>query len=155
MALSLPSPILLVIVFFTAEVTLCAGNTPQNSWFRLHLSQCWYPLLLFARWGKNTFLWLLVHLGSNECVARHFGHDSVVCECNATYCDSVGSLTLPPLGWYSSYLTTMAGSRLEAGQGQVQVNSTRAGEWCELLLGCLWCWSRCKALTFFFFHVSL
>lgn len=89
MALSLPSPILLVIVFFTAEVTLCAG--------------------------------------SNECVARHFGHDSVVCECNATYCDSVGSLTLPPLGWYSSYLTTMAGSRLEAGQGQVQVNSTRAG----------------------------
>ncbi|XP_044063224.1 lysosomal acid glucosylceramidase isoform X3 [Siniperca chuatsi] len=65
--------------------------------------------------------------GRNECVARNFGHNSVVCECNSTYCDSVGSVTLPPLGQYSSYLTSMAGSRLEAGQGQVQVKSSGAG----------------------------
>ncbi|KAE8288843.1 Glucosylceramidase [Larimichthys crocea] len=64
--------------------------------------------------------------GSTGCVARNFGHGSVVCECNSTYCDSVGSVTLPPLGQYSSYLTSMAGSRLEAGQGRVQVNSTGA-----------------------------
>lgn len=54
----------------------------------------------------------------------------MVCECNSTYCDSVGSITLPPLGQYSSYLTSMAGSRLEAAQSQVQVNSTGAGERC-------------------------
>lgn len=53
-----------------------------------------------------------------------------MCECNSTYCDSVGSITLPPLGQYSSYLTSMAGSRLEAAQSQVQVNSTGAGERC-------------------------
>ncbi|XP_039972803.1 lysosomal acid glucosylceramidase [Xiphias gladius] len=64
---------------------------------------------------------------SNKCAARNFGHDSVVCECNSTYCDSVGSVTLPPLGQYSSYLSSMAGSRLEPGQGQAQVNSTGAG----------------------------
>ncbi|XP_078108976.1 lysosomal acid glucosylceramidase [Sander vitreus] len=70
---------------------------------------------------------LTLSTGSNTCVARNFGHDSVVCECNSTYCDSVGSVTLPPLGQYSSYLTSMAGNRLEAGRGQVQVNSTGAG----------------------------
>lgn len=80
--------------------------------------------------------------GSNKCVGRNFGHGSVVCECNATYCDSVGSVSLPPRGQYSSYLSSMAGSRLERGQGQVQVNSTGAGEWWSgLLLGCQWCWS--------------
>ncbi|TNN72953.1 Glucosylceramidase [Liparis tanakae] len=65
--------------------------------------------------------------GSHECVARNFGHDSVVCECNATHCDSVGPVTLPPLGQYSSFLTSRAGSRLEAGRGPVQVNGTGAG----------------------------
>ncbi|XP_056900850.1 lysosomal acid glucosylceramidase [Takifugu flavidus] len=65
--------------------------------------------------------------GSSKCIARKFGHDSVVCECNSTYCDSVGSVTLPPVGHFSSYLSSMSGSRLEAGQGQVQVNSTAEG----------------------------
>ncbi|KAM6910060.1 lysosomal acid glucosylceramidase [Xenentodon cancila] len=64
---------------------------------------------------------------SNKCVARSFGHDSVVCECNATYCDSVGTVTLPSLGQYSSYLSSMAGSRLEPSQGHIQVNSSGAG----------------------------
>lgn len=80
-----------------------------------------------SQWGK-WFLWLLLLPGSTKCVARSFGHDSVVCECNSTYCDSVGSVTLPPLGQYSSYLSSMAGSRLQAGQGTVQVNSTGTGE---------------------------
>lgn len=94
------------------------------------------------------FLFLLLLPGSTGCVARNFGHGSVVCECNSTYCDSVGSVTLPPLGQYSSYLTSMAGSRLEAGQGRVQVNSTGAGKWCGFLLGCQWCWSRHRASSF-------
>ncbi|XP_028985112.1 lysosomal acid glucosylceramidase isoform X2 [Betta splendens] len=65
--------------------------------------------------------------GSNKCVARNFGHDSVVCVCNATYCDSVGSVTLPPLGRFSSFLSSLAGSRLEPALGQVQANSSGAG----------------------------
>lgn len=71
----------------------------------------------------------LLLAGSFKCIARNFGQDSVVCECNSTYCDSVGSLTLPPVGHFSSYLSSMSGSRLEAGQGQIQVNGTAEGEW--------------------------
>ncbi|KAM3614891.1 uncharacterized protein V6R79_020380 [Siganus canaliculatus] len=86
----------------------------------LHLSSSVVPLLFFLS-AEVTLT------GSIECVARNFGHDSVVCECNSTHCDSVGSITLPPVGQYSSYLTSKAGSRLEAGQGQVQGNSTVKG----------------------------
>ncbi len=115
-------------------------NTPQLVLVSL-VPLLVYPLLLLAcevhhiTSHRNNHVYLLLLLlllllppGSNECVARNFSHDSVVCECNSTYCDSVGSATLPPLGQYSSYLTSMAGSRLEAGQGQVQTNSTGAGE---------------------------
>lgn len=64
--------------------------------------------------------------GSNGCVARNFGHGSFVCECNSTHCDSVGSVTLPPVGQFASYLSNKAGSRLERSQGQVRKNSTGA-----------------------------
>ncbi|KAK6326845.1 hypothetical protein J4Q44_G00024900 [Coregonus suidteri] len=64
--------------------------------------------------------------GSDECVARNFGHGSVVCECNSTRCDSIGSDTLPPLGQFLSFTSSKAGSRLQRGQGQVQKNSTGA-----------------------------
>nr|XP_046254334.1 lysosomal acid glucosylceramidase isoform X3 [Scatophagus argus] len=98
MASSLPSSVLLALVFLTTEVTVFTGNTERQ-----------------------------VKHESTACLPRNFGHDSVVCECNSTYCDSVGSITLPPVGQYSSYMTSMAGSRLEAGQGQIQVNGTSTG----------------------------
>uniref|UniRef100_A0A3Q2PZJ7 Glucosylceramidase n=2 Tax=Fundulus heteroclitus TaxID=8078 RepID=A0A3Q2PZJ7_FUNHE len=70
---------------------------------------------------------LILCTGINRCVARNFGHDSVVCECNSTYCDGVGPVSLPPLGQFSTYLSSRAGSRMEPGRGQVQVNSSGAG----------------------------
>ncbi|XP_017280474.1 lysosomal acid glucosylceramidase [Kryptolebias marmoratus] len=70
---------------------------------------------------------LLLGSGSSKCVGRNFGHDSVACECNSTYCDSVGSVTLPPLGQYSTYLSSVAGSRLEAGRGRVQAQTNGTG----------------------------
>lgn len=76
---------------------------------------------------------IFLHPGSSDCVARNFGHDSIVCECNSTHCDSIGPGNLPPVGNFSSYLSSMAGSRLEASQGQIQVNSTGAGEAGEAL----------------------
>uniref|UniRef100_A0AAX7UTP4 Glucosylceramidase n=1 Tax=Astatotilapia calliptera TaxID=8154 RepID=A0AAX7UTP4_ASTCA len=80
----------------------------------------------------SSVLWALLFVaaqvilsaGYNKCVARNFGYDSVVCECNSTYCDSIGSVSLPPLGQFSSYLSNIAGSRLEASQGEVRANST-------------------------------
>uniref|UniRef100_A0AAY4AHE0 Glucosylceramidase n=1 Tax=Denticeps clupeoides TaxID=299321 RepID=A0AAY4AHE0_9TELE len=64
------------------------------------------------------------HLRSAD--ARNFGHGSVVCVCNATYCDSPGAVKLPPVGQFLSFLSSKAGSRLEKRQGQVQENSTGA-----------------------------
>ena len=67
-------------------------------------------------------------LASDECVARDFGHGSVVCECNSTHCDSAGPCSLPGLGQFASYLSSKAGSRLERGQGRVLANSSGTGE---------------------------
>ncbi|CAL8256213.1 unnamed protein product [Boreogadus saida] len=65
--------------------------------------------------------------GDNKCLPRDFGHGSVVCECNSTYCDSVGPLIVPSLGQFTAYLSSKAGSRLEQVHGQVIKNSTAVG----------------------------
>ncbi|XP_041961962.1 lysosomal acid glucosylceramidase isoform X2 [Alosa sapidissima] len=62
----------------------------------------------------------------DDCVARNFGHGSVVCECNASHCDSVGSPHLPRVGQFMSFLSSKEGRRLARGQGQVLKNSTGA-----------------------------
>ncbi|XP_053482745.1 lysosomal acid glucosylceramidase isoform X1 [Ictalurus furcatus] len=67
-----------------------------------------------------------IRAGSDECKVRSFGQSSVVCECNATYCDSVGHVSLPPVGHFLSFLSSKAGQRLQREQGQVQKNSTGA-----------------------------
>uniref|UniRef100_A0A8C5EZP2 Glucosylceramidase n=1 Tax=Gouania willdenowi TaxID=441366 RepID=A0A8C5EZP2_GOUWI len=74
-----------------------------------------------------VLLIVVLHAGSSKCVPRDFGHGSVVCECNSTYCDSVGSVRLPPVGLFSSYLSSRAGSRMEQTLGHSQANSTGAG----------------------------
>uniref|UniRef100_A0A8C7K6Z3 Glucosylceramidase n=1 Tax=Oncorhynchus kisutch TaxID=8019 RepID=A0A8C7K6Z3_ONCKI len=83
------------------------------------LSTALIPLALFIAVATRS-------RGSDECVARNFGHGSVVCECNSTHCDSIGSDTLPALGQFLSFTSSKAGSRLQRGQGQVQKNSTGA-----------------------------
>ncbi|XP_060777704.1 lysosomal acid glucosylceramidase isoform X3 [Neoarius graeffei] len=67
-----------------------------------------------------------IRAGSDECKAKSFGQSSVVCECNATYCDSVGHVNLPAVGHFLSFLSSRAGTRLQRQQGQVQKNSTGA-----------------------------
>ncbi|XP_031431718.1 lysosomal acid glucosylceramidase isoform X2 [Clupea harengus] len=64
--------------------------------------------------------------GKDDCQARDFGHGSVVCECNASHCDSAGPVQLPPVGQFLTVLSSKAGSRLARGQGQVLKNSTGA-----------------------------
>uniref|UniRef100_A0A3B5BA58 Glucosylceramidase n=1 Tax=Stegastes partitus TaxID=144197 RepID=A0A3B5BA58_9TELE len=76
--------------------------------------------------SPSPFLFLL-RPGSSKCISRNFGHDSVVCECNSTYCDSIGPVRLPPVGRFSSYLSSLEGSRLEAGEAEVQVNGSSTG----------------------------
>lgn len=102
------------------------------------LQVCTHTRTIVARKTMSPYD-LCILTGSSKCVARNFGHDSVVCECNSTYCDSVGSVILPPLGQYSSHLSSRAGSRLEASRGQIQVKSSGAGEWRHFISQCVEC----------------
>uniref|UniRef100_A0A4W5JY23 Glucosylceramidase n=1 Tax=Hucho hucho TaxID=62062 RepID=A0A4W5JY23_9TELE len=73
------------------------------------LSTALIPLALFIGVATRS-------RDSDECVARNFGHGSVVCECNSTHCDSIGSDTLPALGQFLSFTSSKAGSRLQRGR---------------------------------------
>lgn len=112
-----PWCVLLVLVIISAEPSLCSGNKldPDGS------------AAGFCHAEITSLCCVSLLSGSRKCVARHFGYSSVVCECNSTYCDSIGSVPVPPLGQYSIYLSSMKGSRLEASQGQIQVQMNGSG----------------------------
>lgn len=49
-----------------------------------------------------------------------FGHSSVVCMCNATYCDTLDPVVLPTLGNFSQYESSQTGKRLDGSTGSIQ-----------------------------------
>ncbi|XP_043539990.1 lysosomal acid glucosylceramidase isoform X4 [Chiloscyllium plagiosum] len=61
------------------------------------------------------------------CDATSFGGSSVVCICNATYCDTMDPLVLPEKGHYLLYETTKAGKRLESKIGNILTNTKQEG----------------------------
>ncbi|XP_075704751.1 lysosomal acid glucosylceramidase-like [Rhinoderma darwinii] len=65
-------------------------------------------------------------LGSCPCMPQSFGHSSVVCRCNATYCDSLDSVTLPDLGNFSVYESSKSGKRLEKSSGAIKEQQPEA-----------------------------
>uniref|UniRef100_A0A7M4E510 Glucosylceramidase n=1 Tax=Crocodylus porosus TaxID=8502 RepID=A0A7M4E510_CROPO len=65
--------------------------------------------------------------GSHPCNPRDFGHGSLVCECSATYCDTLDPVTLPPAGNFLMYESSKAGKRLERSEGRVQRSLTAPG----------------------------
>uniref|UniRef100_A0A663N5B3 Glucosylceramidase n=1 Tax=Athene cunicularia TaxID=194338 RepID=A0A663N5B3_ATHCN len=58
--------------------------------------------------------------GARPCSPKYFGRDSMVCVCNATYCDTLDPLVLPAPGTYVKYESSKAGKRLERSQGSFQ-----------------------------------
>ncbi|TRY85597.1 hypothetical protein DNTS_010171 [Danionella cerebrum] len=62
-----------------------------------------------------------------DCQALNFGYGSIVCVCNATYCDSAGPIELPDPGQFLSYVSDKAGRRLVQSKGNIQRNSTGTG----------------------------
>ncbi|GAB5583887.1 lysosomal acid glucosylceramidase isoform X2 [Prionailurus iriomotensis] len=65
--------------------------------------------------------------GARPCSPKSFGYSSVVCVCNATYCDSLDPLTLPALGTFSRYESTRSGRRMELSLGPIRANRTGTG----------------------------
>lgn len=65
--------------------------------------------------------------GAQPCIPKSFGYSSVVCVCNASYCDSLDPVTLPALGTFSRYESTRRGRRMELSVGAIQANRTGTG----------------------------
>ncbi|XP_055258001.1 lysosomal acid glucosylceramidase isoform X2 [Moschus berezovskii] len=65
--------------------------------------------------------------GAHPCSPKSFGYSSVVCVCNATYCDSLDPLTLPDPGTFSRFESTRSGRRMELSLGTIQANRTGTG----------------------------
>ncbi|KAJ6626115.1 hypothetical protein lerEdw1_014758, partial [Lerista edwardsae] len=53
------------------------------------------------------------------CLAKNFGSDSLVCECGATYCDTLEPVVLPLLGSFVKYESNKAGRRVERSEGKL------------------------------------
>ncbi|XP_044530979.1 lysosomal acid glucosylceramidase [Gracilinanus agilis] len=64
---------------------------------------------------------------ARPCVPQSFGYSSVVCVCNATYCDSIDPVTLPASSTFSRYESTQSGRRFELSVGNIQSNWTGKG----------------------------
>ncbi|XP_068024979.1 lysosomal acid glucosylceramidase-like isoform X3 [Melanerpes formicivorus] len=70
----------------------------------------WWLLLQVVPWAT----------GARPCSPKHFGQDSIVCVCNATYCDTLDPVVLPAPGAYIKYESSKAGKRLERSEGSFQ-----------------------------------
>lgn len=54
---------------------------------------------------------------SLPCIPRKFNQDSIVCVCNATYCDTVGGFEYLEYPYFASYVSSKDGLRLHYKQG--------------------------------------
>ncbi|XP_067831900.1 lysosomal acid glucosylceramidase isoform X2 [Heptranchias perlo] len=61
------------------------------------------------------------------CDAKSFGGTSVVCVCNATYCDTMDPIVVPAKGLYLLYETNKAGKRLESKTGEILNDAKHPG----------------------------
>lgn len=76
-----------------------------------------------ALWWSVAFLplWTVLPVTAGlPCEAQSFGWTSVVCVCNATYCDTMEPVVVPAKGRYLLYETSRAGKRLQLTRGLVQ-----------------------------------
>lgn len=65
---------------------------------------------------------------SDGCVARYYGHSTIVCVCNSTYCDTIAPIKKIPSGEYNLYTTSQAGDRFKKSVGYFEYyNATPSG----------------------------
>ncbi|XP_063002221.1 lysosomal acid glucosylceramidase-like isoform X2 [Elgaria multicarinata webbii] len=64
---------------------------------------------------------------ARPCVPKFVGVNAMVCVCNATYCDTLDPVSLPPMGHYLKYESSKAGKRLELSKGKLRPNCSGTG----------------------------
>ncbi|KAG8230905.1 hypothetical protein J437_LFUL002937 [Ladona fulva] len=84
----------------------------------LKLSKIFYIQILI--FGTLSCLLGAANSGSAEqkgCVSRYYGDDSIVCVCNATYCDTLEAPQKGPIGAYALYSSSKDGLRFRHSTG--------------------------------------
>ncbi|KAK2580907.1 hypothetical protein KPH14_005976 [Odynerus spinipes] len=79
----------------------------------------------------KTFLLVILFIWKaegNDCVPRKFGYDSIVCVCNATYCDSTPNVEIPEEGNFNWYVSSREGLRLSLSKGKFSEGSHQPRE---------------------------
>ena len=74
-------------------------------------------LTLDASYWALASLLAIAKADENPCVPRQYDQESVVCVCNATYCDDVGLTTQLLYSYYNTFTTTLDGQRLNRDLG--------------------------------------
>uniref|UniRef100_A0A2K5N503 Glucosylceramidase n=1 Tax=Cercocebus atys TaxID=9531 RepID=A0A2K5N503_CERAT len=99
-----------------------------------------------TRWIASTqaVSWAIT-VSARPCIPKSFGYSSVVCVCNATYCDSLEPLTFPALGTFSRYESTRSGRRMELSTGTIQANRTGTGNHYDSNINLPHPWSSCDS----------
>lgn len=85
--------------------------------------------------GSVPLQHLPVPTGARPCSPKYFGRDSMVCVCNATYCDTLDPVVLPAPGTYVKYESSKAGKRLERSEGSFQRSLRAPGTCCVQAAG--------------------
>ncbi|XP_061461728.1 lysosomal acid glucosylceramidase-like isoform X2 [Rhineura floridana] len=68
-------------------------------------------------------LWMAADATARRpCIPKFVGPDAMVCVCNATYCDTLDPLVLPPKGSFLKYVSSKVGQRLERSEGKFWPN---------------------------------
>ncbi|XP_051901585.1 lysosomal acid glucosylceramidase [Pristis pectinata] len=83
-----------------------------------------------AFWLSICFLplWTVLPVTAGKpCEAKSFGLSSVVCVCNATYCDTMDPVVVPRKDHYLLYETNRAGKRLESKMGEIVPDAKHPG----------------------------
>jgi len=70
--------------------------------------------------SKQQIYIFLYLIAGNKCMRRSFGQDSIVCVCNATYCDGIYQSKLQA-GQFQLYTSTKSGERLQLTNGKFSI----------------------------------
>ncbi|XP_070622644.1 lysosomal acid glucosylceramidase-like isoform X2 [Erythrolamprus reginae] len=73
------------------------------------------------------FLGMVEVRARQPCSPKFLRQNTMVCVCNATYCDTVDPVSLPDVGSFVKYTTSRDGQRLERSEGKVGANSGASG----------------------------
>ncbi|XP_058016324.1 lysosomal acid glucosylceramidase-like [Ahaetulla prasina] len=73
------------------------------------------------------FLGMVVARARQPCSPKFLHANTMVCVCNATYCDTVDPVSLPDTGNFVKYTTSREGQRLERSKGKTIASSGTSG----------------------------